>query len=64
MGEFINFYLKSEEDKLKKKWKLIDYIINENIETINSSEVNSPSKEQNYFSISRLKEILKQNKEP
>jgi len=63
MSEFINFYLKSEEDKLKKKWKLIDYIVNENSDIEeNYSKNNLFSNEKTYFSISKLKEILKQNK--
>lgn len=62
MSEFINFYLKSEEDKLKKKWKLIDYIVNENssIEE-NYSKNNLFLNKKTYFSISKLKEILKKN---
>lgn len=63
MSEFINFYLKSEEDKLKKKWKLKNYIVNENSDIEeNYSKNNLFSNKKTYFSISKLKEILKQNK--
>ena len=56
-SEFINFYLKDKQEELKNKWKIVSFLEGE-IEDF-EKEIDS---EQNYYSISRLKKILKNRK--
>ena len=52
MESFVEYYLENREEELKNKWKIINFLIEENKEIM----------KENYYPISRLKEILKKNK--
>lgn len=52
---FVEFYLENKENELKHKWKIIDFLIEE--DKLLTKE-NSTS----YYPISKLKEILKKTK--
>jgi len=56
--EFINFYLKDKEEELKSKWKIVSFLEDE----IEDLEKETTNNKQNYYSISKLKEILKNKK--
>lgn len=64
--EFINFYLRDKEEELKSRWKIVSFLeeeVGENIHSYNKDSNQTSSEksgeEENYYSISRLKEVLK-----
>ena len=55
MDNFVNFYLENREDKIRKKWKMIDFLMDE-------EEENEEKLQKDYYSISKLRNILKKLK--
>ena len=58
MGSFVDFYLENREEELRHKWKIIDFLMN-NEKIIQDFNINQCNKKENYYSISRLKNIFK-----
>ncbi len=59
MENFPEFYMSSEFDNLKNKWKLIKFLENETVGDMNRN-INSSTSKENYndFPISKLKLML------
>jgi len=60
-SEFINFYLKDKQEELKKKWKIV-YFLEDELVNNNEKNINYNNEIKNYYSISKLKKILKNKK--
>jgi len=58
-SEFINFYLKDKQEELKEKWKIVSFLEEELEETEKRESKKLFDKNKNFYSISRLKKILK-----
>lgn len=66
MESFVNFYLENREEQLKDKWKIIDFLIEENGEISQNGHIATNSKKEineikSYYSISRLRKLLKKS---
>lgn len=56
-SEFVNFYLKDKQEELKHKWKIVSFL-EEELKEEKKSSINFLNSK-NFYSISRLKEVLK-----